>query len=61
MMEEFDYAAAVKELEEIASRAEDPSAGLADIDKYIKTSRELFAGCRAYLRTARDKAAGLDG
>lgn len=59
-MEEFDYQAAVKELEEIASKAEDPSSGLSDIDRYIGRSKELIAGCRAYLRTARDKASELD-
>ena len=60
MMEEFDYQEAVNELEKIAAKAEDPSAGLADIDAYIKRSRELIAKCRAYLRAARDKAALLD-
>ena len=55
-MEEFDYQAAVKELEEIASKAEDPSSGLSDIDRYIGRSKELIAGCRAYLRRARHKA-----
>ena len=59
-MEEFDYQAAVKELEEIASKAEDPSSGLSDIDRYIGRSKKLIAGCRAYLRTARDKASKLD-
>ena len=58
-MEKFDYAKAMAELEEIAARIEDPSTGLDDIDKYIKRSEELIEGCRAYLRTARERIDAL--
>lgn len=59
-MDNFDYEEALAELERIAVKAEDPSTGLEDIDKYLKRSRELIASCRAYLRTARGKADMLD-
>ncbi|MDO5320815.1 MAG: exodeoxyribonuclease VII small subunit [Bacteroidia bacterium] len=55
MMEKFDYAEALKELEKIALKVEDPSTGIDDIDKYIRQSDELIAKCREYLRTAREK------
>ena len=58
-MEEFNYAKAMAELEEIAAKVEDPSTGLDDIDKYIKRSEELIAGCRNYLRTAREQIDAL--
>ena len=58
-MEKFDYAKAMAELEDIAARVEDPATGLDDIDKYIKRSEELLAGCRKYLRTAREKIEAL--
>lgn len=58
-MEEFNYAKAMAELEAIAAKVEDPSTGLDDIDKYIKRSGELIAGCREYLRTAREKVDAL--
>lgn len=59
-MEKFDYKEAVRELERIAAKVEDPSTGLDDIDKYVKRSKELIAACRAYLRTVRDKVDKLD-
>lgn len=59
-MEKFDYKEAVRELENIAAKVEDPSTGLDDIDKYVKRSKELIAACRAYLRTVRDKVDKLD-
>lgn len=59
-MEKFDYKEAVRELESIAVKVEDPSTGLDDIDKYVKRSKELIAACRAYLRTVRDKVDKLD-
>ena len=59
-MEKFDYKEAVRELESIAAKVEDPSTGLDDIDKYVKRSKELIAACRAYLRTVRDKVDKLD-
>lgn len=58
-MEKFDYSKAMEELEKIAVLVEDPSTGLADIDKYIKRSDELIEACRAYLRSQREKIAGL--
>lgn len=60
IMEKFDYKEAVRELESIADKVEDPSTGLDDIDKYVKRSKELIAACRAYLRTVRDKVDKLD-
>lgn len=60
IMEKFDYKEAVRELESIAAKVEDPSTGLDDIDKYVKRSKELIAACRAYLRTIRDKVDKLD-
>lgn len=59
-MEKFDYKEAVRELESIAAKVEDPSTGLDNIDKYVKRSKELIAACRAYLRTVRDKVDKLD-
>lgn len=55
MKEEFDYAAAVEELEAIAAKVEDPQTGIEDIDRYIRRSEELIGACRAYLRGAREK------
>lgn len=55
-MEDFDYQKAIAALEEIAEKVEDPSAGLEDIDRYVKQSEELIPKCRAYLRTVREKA-----
>lgn len=59
-MAEFDYAAAVKELEELAARVEDPATGIDDIDRYIRRAEELAGQCRAYLRTAREKTAKIE-
>lgn len=56
---QFDYEAAVSELETIAARVESADTGIDDIDRYIRRSAELISGCRAYLRTARDKADGI--
>ena len=53
-MERFDYAKAIEELEAIAAVVEDPNTGIADIDKYMKRSKELVALCREYLRGARE-------
>jgi len=57
--ETFDYSKAVKELEEIAAKVEDPQTGIDDIDKYITRSAELVEQCRNYLRSARDKVENL--
>lgn len=53
-MEKFDYERAVEELEQIARKVEDPSAGLGEIDRYIKRADELVEGCRQYLRSLRE-------
>jgi len=58
--EEFDYDAAVAELESIAAKVEDPDTGISDIEKHIKRSMELIAACRAYLRGAREKLAAME-
>ena len=58
LMEEFDYAKAMEELETIAKKVEDPQTGIGDIDKYIKRSAVLIEAYRRYLRTARE---GMDG
>lgn len=58
-MKEFNYTKALAELEEIATRAEDPATGLDDLDKSIKRSEELIAACREWLRTARTKVETL--
>ena len=55
IMEDFDYQKALAALEEIAVKVENPSTALGDIDRYVKQSEELIAGCRAYLRTVREK------
>ena len=54
-MEQFDYNAALSELEAIAAKVEDPQTGLGEIDSYIKRSEELIKQCRAYLRSVRGK------
>jgi exonuclease VII small subunit len=55
----FDYRKALEELEAIAEKVEDPSTALGDIDKMIARSDELVAACREYLRSAREKAEGI--
>ena len=54
-MEQFDYNAAVEELESIAARVEDPQTGIDDIDVCIRRSAELIGACRAYLRGTRER------
>lgn len=56
----FDYAEAVAELEALVKKAEDPSAGIDDIGKYIEEAGSLVRQCRVYLRTAREKLDMLD-
>lgn len=58
-MEDFNYKEALEELEKIAQKVEDPSTALGDIDKMIARSDELVAACREYLRSAREKAEGI--
>lgn len=57
---DFDYEAAVAELEKIAAEVEDPSTGIGEIDKCIKRSKELLGACRKYLRSAREKLDSMD-
>lgn len=54
MEEQFDYNAAVAELEKIAAKVEDPATGLDEIDRCIRRSDELIGRCRDYLRTVRN-------
>ena len=56
MTDNFDYKKALEELEAIAKKVEDPATALGDIDKMIARADELVAACRAYLRSAREKA-----
>ena len=51
----FDYSEAMAELERIAVSVEDPSAGFADMEKYVSRSDELIGKCREYLRSVREK------
>ena len=55
MEEKFDYAKAVKELEEIAAKVEDPATKLDDIDALVGRSNALLKACREYLRTVKEK------
>ena len=59
MVDQFDYALAMAELEKIAQRVEDPATALGDIEKYIRRSDELIAKCREYLRTMKTKTETL--
>ncbi|MBO5563070.1 MAG: exodeoxyribonuclease VII small subunit [Bacteroidales bacterium] len=60
MTENFDYAKAVAELEEIAAKVENPETRLDDIDALVGRSRELLKQCREYLRSVKDKIDSLD-
>lgn len=58
-MDNFDYKAALEELERIAKLVEDPSTSLDSVDKYIRRSDELIGKCRDYLRQSREKLESL--
>ena len=60
MAEKFYYAKAIKELEEIAAKVENPETKLDDIDALVGRSKELLKQCREYLRTVKDKIDSLD-
>jgi exodeoxyribonuclease VII small subunit len=60
MTAKFDYAKAIAELEEIASKVENPETKLDDIDALVGRSRELLKQCREYLRTVKEKIDSLD-
>lgn len=59
-MENFDYLEALKKLEEIAEKVEDPGTGIEAVDAYIKEADELVEKCRNYLRSAREKVNAMD-
>ena len=60
MAEKFDYAKAIRELEEIAAKVENPETRLDDIDALVGRSKVLLKQCREYLRTVKDKIDALD-
>ncbi len=60
MSEKFDYAKALAELDEIATKVENPETKLDDIDALVGRSKELLKQCREYLRTVKDKIDSLD-
>ncbi|MBP5752912.1 MAG: exodeoxyribonuclease VII small subunit [Treponema sp.] len=60
MNQNFDYAKAIAELEEIAAKVENPETKLDDIDKLVGRSRELLEQCRNYLREVKEKIDSLD-
>lgn len=60
MDKNFDYAAAMAALEEIAAKVEDPSTALDEIDKYLERADKLVSQCREYLRSSRSKIDNLD-
>lgn len=60
MKPQFDYAAAVAELEQIASKVENPETRLDDIDALVSRSKELLKGCRDYLKGLKDKIDALE-
>lgn len=58
-MEEFDYGAAMAELEAIVKKVEDPSTSIHDIEKCITRSDELVRLSRQYLRELKTKTDNL--
>ncbi len=60
MAQKFDYAKAIRELEEIAAQVENPETKLDDIDALVGRSKELLKQCREYLRTVKEKIDSLD-
>lgn len=56
----FDYIKAMKELEDIALKVEDPKTSLEDIGALIKHSKKLIEDCRMYLRSLRETVKSLD-
>ncbi len=60
MDKKFDYAKAIQELEEIASKVENPETKLDDIDALVGRSKELLKQCREYLRAVKEKIDSLD-
>lgn len=54
MTEEFNYDAAMAELERIEAKVKDPSTPLPEMDALIKRSSFLVEACRKYLRSQRE-------
>ncbi|MCQ2177278.1 MAG: exodeoxyribonuclease VII small subunit [Bacteroidales bacterium] len=54
MTEEFNYDAAMAELERIEAEVRNPSTPLPEIDVLIRRSSELVDSCRKYLRSQRE-------
>lgn len=59
-MENFDYAKAIAELDEIAAKVENPETKLSEIDSLVSRSKALLKDCREYLRTVKEKVDELD-
>ncbi len=57
---DFEYAKAVKELEEIAAKVEDPHTSIEDIEKYVARSAKLVEACREYLRSAKARLDAIE-
>ena len=55
MENEFDYNAAVEELEKLASAVEQPGVPLPDVERSIRRADELIRACRDYLMGARTR------
>lgn len=47
---EFDFGAAVSEIERLVAAVENPQTGVEDAEKMSRDARELLAKCRAHLR-----------
>ena len=58
--EQFDYAKAVAELEEIAKKVENPETKLDEVDLLVSRSKELVKACRDYLRGVKERIDALD-
>ena len=60
MSDQFDYAKAIEELDQIAAKVENPETKLDDIDALVVRSKELLKQCRDYLRSVKDKIDSID-
>ena len=60
MKPKFDYAAALAELEQIASKVENPETKLDELDALVTRSKELLKGCREYHKGVKDKIDSLE-
>lgn len=58
--EKFDYSKAMKELEELAAKVEDPKTDLDDIGTLVKKSKKLIEDCRKYLRSIRENIDNIE-